>query len=150
MDFDPISLVVSWLPTLVTALIVGGLYYVAGRMLKANSTKNGMVMIRAISLFTIALLGLIFVILSAPISETVKGQITSLFGIIISAGLAISSATFITNALAGIMLRSVNNYKIGDFVQVGNIFGRVTERGFFHRKPQKMDSEFPVLLVRQI
>ncbi|MGK0366845.1 MAG: small conductance mechanosensitive channel [Saprospiraceae bacterium] len=74
-------------------------------------------------LFCIRLVGVIAVILSFPWTDESLGQLTSLIRIVISAVLALSSATFIGNALAGVMLRTINNFKPGDFKKVHFIRG---------------------------
>jgi len=84
----------------------------------------------------IGLVGVIAILLAIPMPDSLKSQVSSLIGIVISAVLALSSATFIGNALAGIMLRTINNFKSGDFIHINNIFGRVTERGLFHTEIQ--------------
>ena len=68
----------------------------------------------------------------SPVNDTQKGQILSLIGIVVSAAIALSSTTFVGNAMAGLMLGVVKGFRVGDFVSVGDSFGRVTERGLFH------------------
>jgi hypothetical protein len=62
-----------------------------------------------------------------------------------SAAIALSSTTFLGNALAGIMLRVVRNFRIGDFIRAGDHFGRVTERGLVHTEIQTEDRELTTL-----
>ncbi len=52
-----------------------------------------------------------------------------------------SSTTFVANAMAGLMLRSVGSFRPGDFVRVGETFGRVTVRGLFHTEVQTEDRD---------
>lgn len=59
-----------------------------------------------------------------------------MLGVIYTGIIALSSTTFMTNALAGLMLRMIRNYKAGDFIQTKECFGRVTERGLFHTEIQ--------------
>ena len=47
--------------------------------------------------------------------------------------------------MAGFMLRGVNNFKLGDFLRVGEQFGRVTERGFFHTEIQTENRDLTTL-----
>jgi len=56
----------------------------------------------------------------------------SFFGILISAAIALSSTTFLGNALAGILLRSIRSFRPGDFIRVEDFFGRISARGLFH------------------
>jgi small-conductance mechanosensitive channel len=68
-----------------------------------------------------------------------------LLGIAISAAITISSATFISNAMAGLMLRAVRNFRLGDYIRVGDQFGRVSEQGLFHVEIQTEDRDLATL-----
>jgi len=72
------------------------------------------------------------VIVTLPVSETQQGQLLGLIGLLFSAAIALSATTFLGNALAGLMLRSVGSFHLGDFVRIGDHFGRVSARGLFH------------------
>jgi len=63
-----------------------------------------------------------------PIEQSKRAQLLSLLGILLSGAIALSSTTFLGNAMAGLMLRALNNFKAGDFLSVKEEFGRVTER----------------------
>ena len=71
--------------------------------------------------------------------------LAGLLGIVFSAAITISSATFISNAMAGLMLRTVRNFRVGDYVRVGDHFGRVSERGLFHVELQTEDRDLATL-----
>lgn len=88
---------------------------------------------------------LVLVILAVPINPTTRGQLLQLIGIIISIGVALSSSTILSNAMAGIMLKAVRNFRSGDFVEVGEHLGRVTERGLFHTEIQTPDRDLVTL-----
>ncbi len=90
-------------------------------------------------------LGAVIVLLELPLSETTRGQLFSLLGLVLSAILALASTTFVANIMAGIMLRSVGNFRPGDFVRVGEHFGRVSERGLFHTELQTEDRDLTTL-----
>lgn len=68
-----------------------------------------------------------------------------MIGIVISAVLALSSATIIGNGLAGIMLRAIRSFKPGDFIKVNDHFGRITERSLFHTEIQTEDRDLTTL-----
>ena len=131
-----LELIQDWVPTFFSVLFVVATYWIVKYLMDKQSNSGSFSIIRTIILFSIALIGFIFIILSIPMDEGIKGQITSLFGIVISAGLALSSATFIGNGLAGVMLRAVNSYKAGDFIEVGGVLGRVSEKGLLHTEIQ--------------
>ncbi len=120
--------------TIVTLFIV---YSITKKVLDRQSRgKNDSSVIRSVVLFSIMLVGIIAIILALPMDDSIRGQITSLMGIVISAVLALSSATFIGNGLAGIMLRSISSFRPGDFIHVNEHFGRISERGLFHTEIQ--------------
>ncbi|MCW8131491.1 MAG: mechanosensitive ion channel family protein [Planctomycetota bacterium] len=75
-------------------------------------------------------------ILALPIHNEIRLQILKIFGIVISAMLAFSSATFVGNAMAGFMQRSIGSMRAGDYIKVGEFFGRISERGLFHTEIQ--------------
>jgi hypothetical protein len=62
-----------------------------------------------------------------------------LIGLALTAVIALASTTFVSNAMAGLMLRSLRNFAPGDFIEVEDRFGRVTERGLFHTEIQGED-----------
>jgi small-conductance mechanosensitive channel len=94
---------------------------------------------RQIFTLVLSLIGLIAVILLMPISDSARGQLLSLLGILLSAAIALSSTTFLGNIMAGMMLRSMRNFKPGDFVSVKEYFGRVSGQGLFHVEIQTED-----------
>lgn len=120
-----------------TLVFFGVIFYASKLFLDRQAAgKSDWGLIRSIVLFLIGITGAIAIILSLPMQPETKGQITSLLGIVISAVLALSSATLIGNGLAGIMLRMINSFKPGDFIKINDHFGRVTERGLFHTEMQ--------------
>jgi hypothetical protein len=84
-------------------------------------------------------------VLASPLEKETRGQLLGFFGIVLSAAIALSSTTLLGNALAGVMLRAVRNFRIGDFVKVGEVFGRVTERGLVHTELQTEDRDLVTL-----
>jgi len=94
---------------------------------------------------TLALIGLAAFILAMPIADSLKTQLFSLIGIVVSATIALSSTTLMGNALGGIMLNGINSLKAGDFIQVNDFAGRITERGLLHVEIQSEDRNLTVL-----
>ena len=132
-----INAILSFRGTFFTLIGILAIYYAAKTLIDRQAKgKTDWGIIRSIVLFSIAMIGVISLILSLPMSSELKGQVTSLMGIVISAVLALSSATFIGNGLAGIMLRTINSFKPGDFIEIDDHFGRITERGLFHTEIQ--------------
>ena len=86
--------------------------------------------------------GILIFILSFPIDKTLKGQILSFLAIIVSAGIALSSTTVLGNLIAGIMNNSMNRFRNGDLIKIGDLQGRVTKKSIFHTEIQLEDSNF--------
>jgi small-conductance mechanosensitive channel len=86
--------------------------------------------------------GIVVFILSLPIDKTLKGQILSFLAIIVSAGIALSSTTVLGNLMAGIMNNSMDRFRNGDLIKIGDLQGRVTNKSIFHTEIQLEDSNF--------
>ena len=132
-----IETILSFTQSFFTLLFFIALYYLVNMLLKRQSKgKSDQGLLKSIILFSIIAIGIISLILALPLEDEIRKDITNLIGYVISAVLALSSATFMGNALAGIMLRTINNSKPGDFIEVNEFFGRITERGLFHTEIQ--------------
>lgn len=75
--------------------------------------------------------GAIAVASALPVSESTRNQVIGLLGILVSGAFAFSSTTVLSNLMAGMVLRMTQSFQTGDFVRVGEYFGRVAERGVF-------------------
>jgi small-conductance mechanosensitive channel len=134
------------IPVAVVSVFFMLLYFIVSKILKRQSRgKADMKIVKQIILFLIVFIGLISFILTIPMSAALKGQITQLLGIVISAVIALSSATLIGNMFAGILLRIISSFKPGDFIEINQYFGRVSERGLFHTEIQTIDSDLITL-----
>lgn len=80
--------------------------------------------------------GLLAIIVAMPIEDSLRGQLLSLIGILLSAAIALSSTTFIGNMMAGIMLKIMRNARPGDFITVADLTGRITEMDLLHTEIQ--------------
>jgi small-conductance mechanosensitive channel len=80
--------------------------------------------------------GMLTIIVALPITDTLRGQLLSLIGILLSAAIALSSTTFIGNIMAGIMLKAVKSARPGDFITVADLTGRITEMDLLHTEIQ--------------
>ena len=142
---DPLSFS-DFYPFIISLIALSVFYSVAKKLIeKKINGKKDLGIFRSGGLFTIILFGVIGLSLIFPWDPKFRQDIMSLIGIVISAVLALSSATFIGNALAGVMLRVINNFKPGDFIQVNEHFGRITERGLFHTEIQTESRDLTTL-----
>jgi small-conductance mechanosensitive channel len=134
------------LPSMATIAIVVAALIVVKRVLdRAEGRLKGHQFRHQMIMLVLTGIGVVAVILVIPIGDTMRGQVLSLVGVLLSAAIALSSTTVLGNAMAGIMLRTVRNFRMGDFILVGEHFGRVTERGLFHTEIQNEHRELTVL-----
>ncbi len=84
-------------------------------------------------------------VLVLPLDAETRGQLLSLFGLVLTAVIALSSTTFVANAMAGLMLRAVGSFQPGDFIRVADHFGRVVEPGLLHTELQSEDRDLVTL-----
>jgi len=68
--------------------------------------------------------------------DGMSDEILKLLGILLSAAIAFSSATLVANAMSGLMLRVQRHFRRGDYIQVGDHYGGVVERGLFFTELQ--------------
>ncbi len=134
------------LPTAVTVALIVAVLIGADRLLKRGATKDSESDFRnKLLMLGLSLAGLIVLIVVIPIAPDTRGQLLGFLGIVLSAAVALSSTTILGNAMAGLMLRAVGNFRVGDFVRIGDHFGRVTERGLFHTEIQTEERDLTTL-----
>lgn len=126
----------------VTAVVLGvGQKFLMGSRarLMGFQFRNQLIMIG------LSLAGLIAMLLTIPVAESQRSQLLSLVSVLLSAAVALSSTTFLGNALAGLMIRAIKSHRPGDFIRVGDHFGRVSEQGLIHTEIQTEDSDLTTL-----
>jgi len=106
-----------------------------------SASSDGSIVRKSVA-FAILLVGGLVFILSLPIDKSLIGQILSFLAIIISAGIALSSTTILGNLIAGFMNNSMNRFRNGDLIKIGDLQGRVTKKSMFHTELQLEDSNF--------
>ncbi|MGI9610999.1 MAG: mechanosensitive ion channel domain-containing protein [Acidimicrobiia bacterium] len=94
--------------------------------------------------FGILFVGLLVVIFLLP-SGTNQELALGVTGLVVTGALAISSQSIIANGMAGLLLRSLKKFKPGDFIEVNERVGRVTELGLFHTEIQTNDRDLTTL-----
>lgn len=137
-----IEIVLNLLPMMVILIGVGVLGILNRRMDRKSKEMAGEGTFRRQMVLTfLALFFIVAVIVTAPLQDSTRGNLISLFGIALTGVIALSSATLASNAMAGLMLRAVRNFKRGDYIRCGELLGRVTERGLFHTEIQNERSD---------
>lgn len=91
------------------------------------------------------LLAVLFIILFVPFSDTLRGQLLSLYGLIISATIALSSTTLVGNIMAGFMLKAIGSCRPGNYITVGDYFGRISEMDMLHTEIQTEERDLTTL-----
>ena len=133
-------------PLCVIAIVLGTLWGVNWFLLRRHREMGeGRRFSRRIVMLVLLVVGTVVILLVFPIPENSRGQLVTLLGLILSATIALASTTFVANAMAGLMLRTLQSFRPGDFVRIGEHFGRVTERGLFHTEIQTEDRDLMTL-----
>ncbi len=132
----------DWLPAAAVVVITVAAILLArliiGRSSRYNaSDRRFRTQIISIAIALVGLLAVIFVLPEGSDSDLAF----SVLGLVVTGALAISSQSIIANAMAGLMLRSVSSFRPGDFIEVGDRMGRVTELGLFHTEIQTSDRD---------
>lgn len=96
---------------------------------------------RQVFIMGFALLCVIAIVFVLPINVKSRDQLIGLVGLLASGVIAFSSTTVIANLMAGILLRVTKPFRVGDFIRVGEYFGRVVERGLFDAEIQAENRE---------
>ena len=132
---------------MIVAIIVGvGLIVAVRRILAARYKGQADKSLRVqLTVLVLSVILLLVVVLASPLGDTRQGQLLNLIGIVLSAAIALSSTTFVGNVMAGLMIRAVRSFRVGDFIQVGEHFGRVSERGLFHVEIQTEERDLTTL-----
>lgn len=143
---DPARVWTDWIPAVVvvlaTALLIVSVRWLIRRTAKVDRSETHFR--EQIAAVAIVLLGLVSIIFVLP-DDSDSNLAFSVIGLVVTGALAISSQSIIANAMAGLMLRSVSSFKPGDFIEVGEQMGRVSELGLFHTEIQSADRDLVTL-----
>jgi len=133
----------AWLPTL-TALVVTGLAVAVMRLVlgRRAGTEAKHSLGFQIQVWTIGIvaLGVVMAVLLLP-DQTDGNLVFSALGLVVTGALALSGQSIIANGMAGAMLRMIKNFRPGDFIEVGDHTGRVSEMGLFHTEIQSPERD---------
>lgn len=112
---------------------------------RTGPERRGVPYQRQIASTLIVLAGVFATVILLPLESELRTQILSLLGVLLSAVVAFSSTSLVGNAMAGIMMRISKNYRPGDFIEVGDITGRVSDQGLFHTEVQLITRDMVAL-----
>ena len=121
------------------------IFLVHRRLLAFYTNKPGQQHYRQLIMVCVYLLAAILAIILMPLNDLTQGQLLSFLAILLSATIALSSTTLVGNAMAGLMLRSLRNCSPGDYIRVGDHFGRISNMDLLHVEIQTEDRDLTTL-----
>ncbi|MBA3032887.1 MAG: mechanosensitive ion channel family protein [Gammaproteobacteria bacterium] len=141
------DLAVSLIPLLATALGVFVFLFVANWLLLGRYPElgNERRLPRQLAMLGFTVAGAVAIAISLPVGDSTRNQVIALLGVLLSGVVAFSSTTVISNLMAGLMLQVAKPFRTGDFIRVGEHFGRVAERGLFEVEIQTEQRELVYL-----
>jgi len=142
-----LNLLFTFLPPLIilivsVAILWGCYWFLIGRRPGIGNERKFPLQIL---MLVLTIVGILAFVIALPISDSSRNQIIGLIGILISGIIAFSSTTVIGNLMAGVVLRITKPFRTGDFIRVGDFFGRVSERGLFDTEIQSESRELIAL-----
>ncbi len=129
----------------ITGLIALALYFGNRRLVAYYSSRRHLKFRQQLIQLGAVLAAVLLLILLMPIDEKLRGDLLGLYGLIISAIIALSSTTLVGNVMAGIMLKVIGACRPGDFITVGDYFGRISEMDLLHTEIQTEDRDLTTL-----
>lgn len=142
-----------WLPALVVMALVVVAWLITQKVFSLQKEHGADTRYREQGMrLVFRLLSLVALIATLPMDGELRGQLFSLVGLLASAAIALSSTSVMGNLMAGFMLRTVNSFKAGDYIEFRSELGRVSQLGLLHVEIQNETSELvtvPNLLLVQ-
>ncbi len=137
---------VDFLPSIISVLVALAALLLVNKVLgeKFTITRQRKVFKRTVG-GLIVFFTLVFFIILLPLDWKTKEQVFKLIGGIFAVLIAFSSTTFFSNLIAGIMLRIMRSYRVGDFIEAGSFFGRVAEKGILKTELQTLERDLITL-----
>ncbi|MFW5743141.1 MAG: mechanosensitive ion channel domain-containing protein [bacterium] len=137
---------VPWLPAAGAVGVTVVVLLLARLIISRKGTeRRGVPYQRQIASVLIVLAGVFAVVILLPLESQLRTQILSVLGVLLSAVVALSSTSLVGNAMAGIVMRISKSYRPGDFIEVGDIIGRVAGQGLFHTDVQLITRDMVAL-----
>lgn len=125
-------------PLFITLAATVVLYWILSRFVVSQSGNR---LYRQLAQVALMLIANIVLVLALPFDADTQAQLLSLFGLVLTAVIGLSSTTFVSNAMAGVMLKAMGSFKTGDFIRVADNFGRVSAKTLLHTAIQSEDRD---------
>lgn len=126
MEFIQQSLTTAW-PLVVIIGMGATLAWIINWFVKRSQDAASSLLYPVLNWINVSAV-IIALIIMLPISDETRGQVLSLLGVVLTAVIALSSTTFVANAMAGVMLQTTQSFRPGDYIRVNEQFGRVIKR----------------------
>lgn len=126
-------------------LLVAAFYYLNKRLIAFYDGRPHLTFRRQLLQIGGTLIAILLTILLMPFDAATTGQLLQLFGLIVSATIALSSTTLVGNVMAGLMLKTIGNIEPGNFITVGDYFGRISEMDLLHTEIQTEERDLTTL-----
>jgi len=141
------ELLLSLIPLFATGVAVLLLLFFAYWFLlgRRSDLANEHRLYRQLAMFGLTAAGAIAIALALPVSDSTRNQVIALIGVLLSGVIAFSSTTIVSNLMAGLVLHLTRPFRTGDFIRVGEYFGRVVGRGLFNTEVQTEHRELVYL-----
>ncbi|MEX0330215.1 MAG: mechanosensitive ion channel domain-containing protein [Puniceicoccaceae bacterium] len=132
------SYVIALIPFAITLILVIAFLYGANWVLLRRHAELGSERLfpRQLAMLGLTIAGIVVIAMALPVNPSTRNQVIAFLGLVVSGTFAFSSTTIFANLLAGVMLRITKPFRAGDFVEVEDIFGRVSERGLLDTEVQ--------------
>ncbi len=125
-------------PLLVVGLVTAALLWLTTKSF-ASQPQNRLY--RQLTYVAIVLVAQPVLLVSWPLEDSTRQSLFTVFGYAMTAVIAFSSTSFVSNAMAGLMLKAMGTFHTGDFVRVDGQFGRVTAKALLHTEIQSEDRD---------
>ncbi|CAE7635861.1 unnamed protein product [Symbiodinium pilosum] len=138
MEWLPTSIIDWGVPLLIITGVTAGAGWLLGQSYLNHPNNRLYRQLAFVGLFIFSQMALA---IALPFDDATQSQLLTLFGYALTAVIALSSTSFVSNAMAGLMLKAMGTFKTGDFIQVLDQFGRVTAKALLHTEIQSEDRD---------
>ena len=142
MDFNPdvfFPVLIAWgAPLLVTLLVTLLLLWTVRKSFSQQPQNR---LYKQLGYVAVLLVAQLVLVIALPLENSTKQSLFTVFGYAMTAVIAFSSTSFVSNAMAGLMLKAMGTFHTGDFVRVDDHFGRVTAKALLHTEIQSEDRD---------
>lgn len=142
-----LEIALSLSPAAITLLVAMLVLWAANQLLleRPKALDNSQRFYRQLGMLGLTVAMMLAVVMALPVAASTRNQVIGLLGLVISSAIAFSSTNILANLMAGVMLRVTKPFRTGDFIRVGEDFGRVTERGLLDTELQTDSRELVAL-----